>query len=151
MTIERIAAELRDGEVQGYLPGRIALHAHLADVVALRRIPPLPEDGPRTRERFLEMWRSEAATYDRALDDFHQEDVEVHVEDDHIVLRRTLCARSPEGPVRVPLQQTFTVAGDQVVAIDVEIDPADSARMRALIEASGLPHADVRQPPRRGG
>ena len=57
MTIERIAAELRDGEVQGYLPGRIALHAHLADVVALRRIPPLPEDGPRTRERFLEMWK----------------------------------------------------------------------------------------------
>ena len=142
-SIETIAATLRAAEERGYLPGRIALHAVLADEVVLGRIPALPEDGPRERDRFLEMWRTEAATYERALEGFHQEDVVVTTEGDRIRLNRTLCATG-EGALRVPVEQVFTVADGRVVAIEVRLDPDDAARMRSMIQASGLPHADLR-------
>lgn len=141
--IETIAAQIYNAEMDGYLPGRIALHAHLADEVRLRRVPPLPEDGVRSRDRFLEMWLSEATAYEM-LQDFRQENVAVSVTGDQISLHRTRCATTSDGEaLRIPIVQILTIEDDKIVAMEVHMTPDDVTRMSALIETSGLPHADV--------
>jgi hypothetical protein len=141
--IQAIAARIREAEGKGYLSGRTNLHSLLVDEVALTRVPPMPGDGMRNKAKFLEMWQSENGAFERALTNYRQEDVDVSVDGNLITVVRSLCGTAPDGSdIHASMTNILTIENGRVVAMEVHVGDASLERLREVIVASGLPHAD---------
>ena len=138
-SVEQVADGLREANVAGYIEGREFVYGMLPEFVHVYRTPSWNDDGPQAREDWVGYGRTEIVAFRNAMPDFHQEDITTSVDGNRISLDRTICGTLADGTeLRILISNVYTVEDDQITRIDVDLDPASVARIRAALQSGGV-------------
>lgn len=143
MTLPVTAAELASLVNDAYRAdphkGRLVLEDHYAEVIELRHDPASPADGVHDRTAFIAGQAAELEAFQRAIDDFRQEDVNVTADGDAVVLASTLCGTLLDGRLlRVPVEVRYELENASITRLVATVDPASASMLGDALAAAGF-------------
>jgi ketosteroid isomerase-like protein len=137
-TIEEMVAALA---VAGREPMTLVdqVAEYYADDVHVFHVPPMPNDGPTTREHIVDLYRGETEVWLAKIPDYHHENLEVWREGDVIHLTVDLVGTVPDGTAfRSPTCFFMTVRDGLIVEAGLQGDAEQSRPMMDLVVEAEL-------------
>jgi ketosteroid isomerase-like protein len=139
VTAVELASVVNDAYRADPHKGRLVLEEHYAEEIELRHDPASPADGAHERSAFIAGQAAELEGFQRAMDDFRQEDVDVTADGDAVVLGSTLCGTLADGRLlRVPVQVRYELEDGSIRRLVATVDPASGAMLAEALAAAGF-------------